>query len=60
MQFVIFKLCKVLWTFIKIPIVKLGGYSRKFSQRQCKIQISRGNLVEQKFLESAFSGFQRA
>ena len=36
-----------------------GRYSRKFSQRQCKIQLSRGNLREQKVLESTFSDFQR-
>ena len=41
---------------IEVPIVMLGGYSRKFWQRQCKIQLSLG---EQKLLESAFSGFQR-
>ena len=37
-----------------------GGYSRKFLRRQCKIQFSRGNLREQKVLESAFSSFQGA
>ena len=37
-----------------------GGYLRRFSQRQCKIQLPRDNLREQKILESAFSGFQRA
>ena len=37
----------------------LGGCSRKFL-RQCKIELSRGNLREQKVLESAFSGFQTA
>ena len=26
----------------------LGGYSRKFSRRQCKFQLSRGNLRESK------------
>ena len=37
----------------------LGGYSRKFLRRQCKIQPSRNNLVEEKLLESPLSGFQR-
>ena len=37
-------------TIIKIFFVMLGGYSRKFSRRQCKIQLSGGNLREQKFL----------
>ena len=45
---------------IEVPIVMLGGYSRKFPRRQCNIQLSRDNLEEQKLLESAFSGFQRA
>ena len=31
-----------------------GVYSGKFSQRQCKIQLSRENLGEQNVLESAF------
>ena len=31
-----------------------GGYSGKFLQRQCKIQLFRDNLGEQKVLESAF------
>ena len=31
-----------------------GGYSGKFSQRQCKIQLPRDNLGQQKVLESAF------
>ena len=31
-----------------------GGYSGKFSRRQCKIQLSWDNLIEQKVLESAF------
>ena len=44
----------------EVPIVMLGGYSRKFSQRQYKIQLSRDNLGEQKLLESSFSGFQIA
>ena len=30
------------------------GYSGKFSQRQCKIQLSGDNLGEQKVLESVF------
>ena len=33
---------------------KLYGYSGKFLQRQCKIQLSRDNLEEQKVLESTF------
>ena len=31
-----------------------GGYSGKFSQRQCEIQLPGDNLGEQKVLESAF------
>ena len=42
------KCCGIKKTFIEIPIVILGGYSRKFSQRQCKIQFFRDNLVDQK------------
>ena len=44
----------------RLFIVMLVRYSRKFSGRKCKIQLSRDNLGEQKVLESAFSGFQRA
>ena len=38
----------------------LGGYSRKFSQGQCKVQLSRDNHGEQNVLEKEFSDFQRA
>ena len=44
----------------RLIIVMLGIYSRKFSRIPCKIQLSRGNLGEQKVLESAFSGFHGA
>ena len=36
-----------------------GGYSGKFLQRQCKIQLSRDNLGEQKVLKSAFCRFSK-
>ena len=36
---------------IEVPIVMLGGYSRKFLQRQCKIQLYRDDLGEQKLLK---------
>ena len=45
---------------LKFLLLMLGGYSRKFSRRQCKIQLSRDNLGEEKVLKSPFSGFQRA
>ena len=32
-----------------------GGYLKKFSRRQFKIQLSKDNLAEQKILDSAFS-----
>ena len=35
------------------------GYWGKFSRKQCKIQLSKYNLGEQKVLESAFFGFQK-
>ena len=44
---------------IEIPIAILGGYSRKFPRRQCKNQLSREHVGEEKVLQSAFSGFQR-
>ena len=45
---------------IEALIIVSVGYSRKCSWRQCKIQLSRDNLGEQKLLESVFSGFQTA
>ena len=35
-------------------------YSRKFSQRQYKIQLSRDNLGEQKVLKSAFGRLSKS
>ena len=46
--------CRVKYTIIKFPIVMSCGYSGKFLCRQCKIQLSRDNLGEQKVLKSAF------
>ena len=43
----------LLWKF-----VLSGGYSRKFSQRQCKIQLSGDNLREQSVLEKDFQDFR--
>ena len=40
-------------------IVKSDEYSRNFSQRQCKIKLSRENLKHQNVMEKDFSGFQR-
>ena len=40
-------------TITEVCIIMSGGYSRKFLQRQCKIQFPRDNLGEQKILEKA-------
>ena len=62
-QFVIFKPWKVLWTwidYIEIRVVMSREYSGKFSQRQCKIQLSKDNLGEEKVLESSFCGISKS
>ena len=47
------ELNSLLWKF-----VLSGGYSRKFPQRQCKIQLSGDNLREQNVLEKDFQDFR--
>ena len=54
------KCCGIKWTITEVRIVMSGGYSGKFSQRQCEIQLPRDNLGEQKVLESAFFRFSKS
>ena len=54
------KCCGIKQAIIEVRVVMLGGYSVKFSRRQCKIQLPRDNLREQKVLEGAFFRLQRA
>ena len=49
------KCCGIKWIIIEVRIVISSGYSEKFSQRQCEIQLSRDNWGGQEALESAFS-----
>ena len=41
-------------TIFEVRIVMSSGYSRKFSQRQCEIQLFRDNLGEQNVLSAFF------
>ena len=57
LQFVISKPWKKLWNWIYYywnSYCTSCGYSVEFSQRQCKIQLTRDNLGEQKVLEISF------
>ena len=56
-RFVIFKLWKMLCNWIDYywnSYFLSRGYSWQLLRRQCKIKLSRDNLVEEKVLESSF------
>ena len=48
------KCCGLRYAIVEIRIVMSDGYSGKFLQRQCKIQLSRDILGKKKVLKSAF------
>ena len=43
-----------------VQTIMSGGYSRKFLERQCKIQLPRENLGEQKIPEKALFRFSKS
>ena len=47
------KWCRIEYTIIKVPIVMSIGYPGKFSERQCKIQLSRDSQAKPKVLEGS-------